>query len=110
MILLIVFHLMKKVMDMQSTFEEHYPQEHIGVWRFKEGEMNQYIVLEDKEVRLIIMCDRIVKAGGNSTDWFEQLHASLTERTGLDLRKDFEHINLIGPKFSHMKDADNGNS
>ena len=103
---IIVFHLMEKDMDLQDTFKEHYPDEHVGVWKYKEGEMSQYIVLEQKEVRHIIMCGRIYRAGpgGDSSQWMNRLHESLTERTGLNLRKDFDLINLIGPEFDHMKD------
>ena len=101
---IIVFRLMEKDMDLQDTFKEHYPEEHVGVWKHNDSPMNQYIVLDDKEVRLIIMCDRIVKAGSDSAAWYKQLHTSLTERTGLDLRKDFDLINLIGPSFDRLKE------
>lgn len=91
--------LIRYNMTMKDTFEKHYPTEHVGHWKHLKTGMDQYVVLEDREVKLINMCIRIVESGGDSLDWYRQLYSSLLDRTGLALDPiagEFELKDLIG--------------
>ena len=93
-------------MTMKETFEKHYKDDHVGLWKHKQTGMDQYVLLEDKEVRLINMCIRIVESGGDSLDFYRQLYGSLYERTGLNLDPiagEFELKDLIGHDWNFTK-------
>ena len=94
-------------MTMKETFNNHFPKENVGVWKHIDTGMDQYVVMEDKEVSMVNICARISKLKQDSSDFYHRLYASLEERTGLrldPLQKEFELKELIGYGFDHNKD------
>jgi hypothetical protein len=94
-------------MTMKETFEKNYPSENVAMWKHIESGMDQYVILEDKEVRLINICARIAKLKQDSSDFYHRLYNSLEQRTGLrldPLQKEFELKELIGYGFDHNKE------